>query len=714
MSVLAAGVGVLCSNAALASSTLASKGDAAVVYDAAGQTWSIGVGSATLTVGLDASHSLSVRRGPLPTTAGPDTPSPDMVLTANGQQFALTEAGTGLHSESVLADETATGVHVAFTYTHSVWRATIARHYAAYPGSPVVEAWTTVQVADGAAPLVVTDLTGWRRSVPAGTVRWVNGLRGDGPDNPVDDAFSIGARDLANDEVFSIGADGRSSEHYLPLVTIDEAGGRWFSGVQWSGQWRIDCARIGSRIDVSVIIPDTTTTVTAERPLEIPHMFIGFVAGGAADVARALRGFPSTGVRAGRPIRPLITFNTWYPYGARIDEHAVLDEIDRTSALGVELFVLDAGWYPGAGARGFYDFETGLGTWTVDPERFPSGLRALADRAHERGMKFGLWVEPGRVSLDTVGADGLAVDAWLAQNDGQNVSATSGKICYGTRAARDWVRARLFALLDDVRPDYLKWDNNAWINCNRTNHDHGALDGNLRQVEGLYRLLQDVRDRYPGLIVENVAGGGSRMDFGIVRYTDVAWMDDRTWPAVRVRHNLQGVSRLFPPGYLLSFVVDSLGVPLGEANDPLTEIRSSMMGALGFGYRSPLLRPWLADAFRDTIRAYAGIRDVLQDADAILLSDQVPSPDPGWDAVEVLASSVPDAVLFVYHQPDADDRTTVRPRGLDADAIYSVTSLDAGDLGTARGGALMNDGIEVVQGSGTQSHILVLRRARAE
>lgn len=708
---LAAAVSVLCGGVASASTTLASKGDAIVVYDASAQTWSIGAASTSLTLGLDSVHSLVVVRGMVPqTNAWADTPAPDMVLTANGQQFALTEAGTGLHFASARAEETAAGVHLAFTYTHSAWHATIARHYAAYPGSPIVEAWTTVQVADGAPPLTVTDLTAWRRWVPVGTVRWVNGLRGDAPDTPVDEAFSIGARDLTSGETWSIGADGQSSERFLPLLTVDVAGGRWFTGVQWSGGWRIDCTRVDARIDLSVITPNTTTTVTAAQAVEIPHTFIGFVPGGAADVARALRGFLSAGVRAGRPIRPLVTFNTWYPYGARVDENTVLDEIDRTAALGIELFVLDAGWYSGGGARGVYDFETGLGTWMVDPSRFPSGLGALADRAHDRGLKFGLWVEPERVSLDTVGEDGLALDEWLAQHDGHNATETSGTICFGSRAARAWVRAKLFALLDEVRPDYLKWDNNAWINCNRAGHDHGPLDGNLRQVEGLYELLQEVHDRYPDLIIENVAGGGSRIDFGMVRYTDVAWMDDRTWPAVRVRHNLQGVSRLFPPGYLLSFVVDSTGVPLADSDDPLSEIRSRMMGALGFGYRSPMLRPWLADAFRDTIRAYSGMRDILQDADAMLLTDQVPSPDPGWDAVEALNGSTTDAVVFVFHQPDADDRTTVRPRGLDPDATYSVMSLDAGDLGSAPGGALMNDGIEVVQGSGTQAHILVLRR----
>jgi hypothetical protein len=67
-------------------------------------------------------------------------------------------------------------------------------------------------------------------------------------------------------------------------------------------------------------------------------------------------------------------------------------------------------------------------------------------------------------------------------------------------------------------------------------------------------------------------------------------------------------------------------------------------------------------------------------------------------------------VLFIFHQPDANDRVTVKPRGLDAAASYNVRSIDAGDLGNLRGSTLMEDGVEVVQGSGTQAHVLVVRR----
>src|SRR5207248_516487 len=159
-------------------------------------------------------------------------------------------------------------------------------------------------------------------------------------------------------------------------------------------------------------------------------------------------------------------------------------------------------------------------------------------------------------------------------------------ICLASGAARAWLLARVSALVDAVQPDYVKWDNNAWVNCDRAGHGHGATDGNFAQVSGLYQVLEALRAQYPDLLIENVSGGGNRLDFGMLRYTDVAWMDDRTTPSVHVRHNLEGLAAAFPPAYLLSFVTDQVGEPLHDAPDLPLYVRSRMGGALGLCFRT--------------------------------------------------------------------------------------------------------------------------------
>src|SRR5205807_1189528 len=139
------------------------------------------------------------------------------------------------------------------------------------------------------------------------------------------------------------------------------------------------------------------------------------------------------------------------------------------------------------------------------------------------GLKFGLWIEPERLDLALVGAVSGVDESWLATSHGDHGSDRAGLICLANPAARAWVLQQIATLVYDARPDYLKWDNNLWLNCDRAGHGHGAGDGNFAQITGLYDVLSQLRDRYPDLLIENVSGGGNRLDLGMLRYTDVAW-----------------------------------------------------------------------------------------------------------------------------------------------------------------------------------------------
>ena len=690
-----------------------SRADAFVSHDDQKDIWTIGNESIAASFAFTADHELKLvllahgRNGQLRPSGV--TPSADTTVTLNGRVMTLVTGATGLSFAGAAADTVPGGVHLTFTYLHESMHARVVRHYACYPRSPTIETWTHVEVTPGAAPITVSDLTGWELTIPLGTIRWINGLRGDAADTPSPDAFSLGQKDLAPDELFSLSSYQRSSEQFVPFVMIDGPTDEWYGGVQWSGAWRIACVRHGATLNVTLSYPDIETSVSDDHPLDVPHAFFGVAAGGVTDVPGALQDFINLGIRQGRPFPALVTYNTWYAYGTRIDEQTLLNEINQTASLGIELFVVDAGWYPGAGTNGTFDFETGLGRWIVDPDRFPNGLAPLVEFVHASGMKFGLWVEPARVSLETVGQPGLADDAWLAQRDGRNVSESAGKICLGSRAAREWVWKRLTQLIDEVQPDYLKWDSNGWLNCNRTDHDHGPEDGNFAQVSGLYTILQALRDRYPTLLIENVSAGGSRIDFGWLRYSDAAWVDDRTEPSVHVRHNLEGLSAVFPPAYLLSFIIDGSEEPLIGAPDLPAWLRSRMLGILGFSHRSPGVRPSISGPFAQAILDYRSLRDILTGAQAILLTDQAESPvDVGWDVLEELNAESRQAVIFAFLHPGGDRRLLVRPRGLSPDATYDVRSLDAGALGSMRGDELMARGIEIVQGDGSAAHVLIL------
>jgi alpha-galactosidase len=450
------------------------------------------------------------------------------------------------------------------------------------------------------------------------------------------------------------------------------------------------------------------TTAIRAQAVNGPHVVFGALRGGVRGVSAAIRTYIVDGIRSGRPLAAPIIYNTWYALATELDADGVRDVMQRAAMLGVETFVLDAGWYAGAGTNNLWDFDTGLGVWEPDPERFPDGLAPLSDLAHSLGMKFGLWMEPDRVNLASVGRAGLAQESWLATHDGDYGSAFTARICL-SGAGRDWVLSQISHVVETAHIDYLKWDSNLWVNCDRTGHGHGAHDGNFADTTGYYAVLAALRERFPDLLIENCGGGGVRLDLGMLRYTDVGWVDDRTGPSARVRHNLEGLTTIFPPAYLLSFVVERDDEPLHNGPDLMLYFRSRMLGTLGMSFD---LRGF-PNGYWDTMtRAIGNARDA-RDATGMLtgmmLTPQAKDVDgPGWDVVQHTSDDCQRIVIWAFQSDPGVNRFVLKPVGLIAGATYDVWSADLGSLDSATGAVLASDGIELEASADSASHLLIL------
>jgi alpha-galactosidase len=689
---------------------VASRGDAFIAHQSGSDLWSIGSANLELVVGFDASRSLTFQRLFNPSTgrAWDIAQAPAFTITAGGERVALTSSGA-VTLVSAIPEATEHGVTLTFTFEHRAQRLLFTRVLSCYPGSPTIETWARV-ASTGGDGTALTDLVAWAMTMPLGNVRWLGGLRGDSANggSPVEDPFVFAEHDFEPGERLDLGAAGRSSEDFVPLFLVDDGRDEFFGGLVWSGAWRASLERADDRLRVTVSFPGVSTTVTSAKPFELPHTFFGVAAKATADETAALRQFVLQGLRHGRPFQPLVTYNTWFIYGTQLNEEAMVAEINRAAALGIELVVMDAGWYVGAGETGDFDFDSGLGTWTEDLYRFPSGLPSLADYAHGVGLKFGLWIEPERVALAWVGTPGLAQEPWLATRGGDYGSSLNAQICL-SGAGRKWVLDQLIALIERVHPDYLKWDNNFWINCDRAGHGHGPSDGNMAHVQALYDIFDELRRRYPDLLIENVSGGGARLDFGMMAFTDAAWMDDRTSPSSHVRHNIEGLTFAFPPAYLLSFLIDADGEPIAGAEDLPLLMRSRGAGILGLTYRSDLMDEGTAALLKTQIAEYKTYRDIITQAHGTLLSAQAPLNTDGWDVLQEVADDARSALIFGFKVDSQDGRMIVRPRGLLADAVYDIRSIDVGPIGAARGDAIMQDGIELIHNGGSRAHVLILR-----
>jgi len=683
---------------------VAQQGDAAIAHDTNAGTWTLSAGGTTLTLALDPSRDFAIvsllsANG----TSWALGTQADSTVRLAGHSLAFGNRSAGFAYEDVSVETRGATLQLNATFKVAAGGLTVTRHYAIVPGSPTFEACTTYS-GSGA---VLADLNALQLTVPNGTVNWLTGLQGDAANVPTDTAFTLQQQTLAINSPFTIGASHRASEHTVPWFSIDGSKDELYGALMWSGAWSAVFERTVAGTVITVGLAPMSTTLTSSA-VDGPHVLFGVAPGGVAQGTAALRSYVMDALRAGRPIGSLVTYNTWFAYGTEIDDTSMRAEMDHAAALGVELFVIDAGWYPGTGAAGPFDFDAGLGGWTADPARFPNGLRPLREYAHGLGMQFGLWVEPERVNLSLVGAPGVE-EAWLATEGGQYGSDHAGQICLANAAARQWLMDRLTTLLDDVQPDYLKWDNNMFVNCDRDGHGHGPADGNFAHTGALYDMFTQLRARYPGMQIENVSGGGNRLDVGMLRFTDVAWMDDRTAPSVHVRHNIQGLSAVFPPAYLLSFVTDHDTEPLHDAPDLPLYFRSRMGGALGLCFRGDSFTEDEDAAMASEIAIYKAARaTITQSAGSLLTKQATPDDGPSWDVLQESTAEHDSVVLSAVQSDTGVQTINVKPTDLAPATTYQVQSVDTGLLGTATGAALMTQGIDVVQSPVSAAHILIL------
>ena len=686
--------------------------DAYIAQDGSGQSWTIGNEAITFRIGLNAAGAIIPQELGRPGAEAPWAIGSTPVLTFQNQGRLMSPGQPGFPFRAAFGEAYQGGVRLRIVFDELTTGLRVTRSYVCYPQAPAIETWSTFEAIDSGSAIPISDIGIWQLTVPVTEAHWVTGLRAGAGEGG---RFTRQQETLTPRDTFEIGATNRSSELVVPTFSFSGPQGRFFGGMLWSGAWALTARYTSPHglVTVRLSAGPTATTIRNGEPLESPHGVFGIAGDREVDVTVALQQYIANGLRQGRPIKPLVTYNTWFAYGTQMDDETVRAEMQRAASLGVELFVLDAGWENGVSAS---DFSLGLGSWIVDTKRFPSSLGPLGDYARSLGMKFGVWVEPERVDTTTVNRTGLARERYLATAGGRynagvkNADARTAQICLADGEARQWVLNELVRFIDQVRPDYLKWDNNYWINCDRTGHGHGLQDGNFAHVRGLYAVLAALRERYPDLIIENCSGGGSRLDLGMLRYTDVAWMDDVSGPSTHVRHNLEGLGTVFPPRYLLSFVMDDPSEPIHRASDMPLYFRSRMAGALGLSLIGAEFGEEDLSSMSREIWLYKRMRNTGPEPVLALLTGQVgDTPTGSWDAVQLFARETGTYYMLAFRDSGADPQVRIRPMNLWPDVTYRISaSRGRAERTRMDGTTLMADGVEVGGDTDTAGHVVFL------
>lgn len=412
---------------------------------------------------------------------------------------------------------------------------------------------------------------------------------------------------------------GRSSHGRHPWLGLERAGRALIVAPAWSGNWHITVDAAGT-LTAGISPWQFAADLAPGERFDAPTVIIA-IGDDLEHAALALTRAVATDLVPRSPASEALAveWNHWWPYeDAEIDERTFLANADRAGGLGIEVCTLDAGWFGRPEPDSSWPEERG--DWAmVNTARFPNGLASLAAGVRERGMTFGVWLEPeavgarARLRSDEPGI--MAVRAAPGGSDPSYQTMTVsldpddprflGYVCLGSPAGRAHVAGALDALVSETEAGWVKLDFNVdpGAGCDRTDHGHGAHDGLLRHYEGLYRMLDDFREAHPGVVLEACSSGGLRLDLGLLRHVHCAFLSDPDY----TEHHLQvlwGASLMVPPVAMLHWSWsqwrgshEGQGIDIAaltpEAFD--TTLRAAMLQRFGVSLRLPELPVALAD-----------------------------------------------------------------------------------------------------------------------
>lgn len=468
---------------------------------------------------------------------------------------------------------------------------------------------------------------------------------------------------------FAILRDGCTSEEHGPV---------WFGALAWSGSWRIgvDQGVLGDvRVTGGFNPFDFEWQLKGGETLETPAFHAGWSDEGLGGASRLLHRFTRARILPGGETAPLrkVIYNSWEATHFAVTEKGQMALAEKAAKIGVERFVMDDGWF---GARD--SDRAGLGDWTVSAAKFPHGLKPLIDHVGKLGMEFGLWVEPEMVNPDSDLY--RAHPDWTIRFKGRPQTQARNQLVLNL--AREDVSAHIVGMLDkllsenDIR--YLKWDHNrnwsepGWPEAPPARQHHLYVD----YVRNLYAILAEIRRRHPQVEIESCAGGGGRVDLGILSLTDQVWPSDNTDPYDRLLIQ-DGFTQAYPPGVMTAWVTDSPHWVNRRATSLGYRFLSAMQGALGIGANLDNWDDKHVEAAARLVAAYKDVRPLIQRGNLYRLIS--PRAGSARSATLYVAPDRARAVLFAFLHSSTrlNFMPPIRLAGLDPERRYRMRAIDA-------------------------------------
>ena len=608
---------------------------------------------------------------------------------------------------------------------------TVDVNYRAYDNADVIEAWSVIHNGEKKAVTLLKYASAFL-PIRQGDC-WVSHQHGSwGAEAQVTEealrpgVFEVhdlnGAKNaVVNRPNLMISLDGQPQENQGRVIG---------AALCWSGNFRMTIDTQGKgihRFVAGINEENSQYTLRKGESFTTPALALTYSDEGMGGASRSLHRWArlNNRVHNGTDLRSIL-LNSWEGIYLNVSQEACEKMMDGVKALGGELFVVDDGWFGAKYQRSVDDCA--LGDWVTDTRKLPGGIPALAKAATDRGLKFGIWIEPEMTNVKSELYEKLP--DWIVCHPDRRPITGRG----GTQLILDMsnpqVQDFVFDVVDRIMQEtpetyYIKWDANFEIHnfgshyLSADNQSHLYVDYHL----GLTKTLERIRAKYPDLVIQCCASGGGRVNYGLMPYFDEFWVSDDTDAQQRLFIQW-GTSMFFPTCAMAQHVSASPNHQTGRVIPLKFRFDVAMTGRLGIEMKPSDFNGEEMEFAKQAIETYKRIRPIIQQGNQYRILSPYASAGAqqdygrGYCSQLFIDDAKAEGVFFAYKFSQYIDQFRPRFRfaGLDPDTTYVLTELnrqgwpDHWEGHEFTGRFLMQQGIEINLGGQYDSKVISFKK----
>ena len=531
---------------------------------------------------------------------------------------------------------------------YPVW---VKQCYKAYKGTDIITTWVEIGNA-GKKPVTLFQFASAYLPMSRGD-NWLTHFHGSwGAEHTMDEEkLTNGQKVIANKD----GLANTETDNPSFMLSLDgkpqEETGKVFGGVlAWSGNYKLKLDVRNTALNIIVGMNEESSQYILEpkETFVTPEFAMTYSTNGKGGVSRAFHHWARQyKMNQGERLHDIL-LNSWEGVYFKVNQKGMDEMMEAFSAMGGELFVMDDGWfgnkYPRNGGN------SSLGDWEVCKEKLPEGIEGLLASARKHHIKFGIWIEPEMSNTKSELFE--KHPDWILKIDNRPLSTGRGKTQVVLDLTNPKVQDFVFGVVDNLMTNYpeisyMKWDDN----CSLLDYGSSYLPKNkqshlyIEYNRGLQKVLQRIRAKYPELVMQLCAGGGARVNYGLLPYFDEFWTSDDTDALQRI-YMQWGVSGFFPAIAMASHVSADKNHQTGRRIPLKFRFDVAMSGRLGMEIQPKDMNDVDKAFAKRAIAAYKDIRPVVQFGDLYRLVS--PYDNKGVSSLMYVTSEKNKAVFYAY------------------------------------------------------------------